>query len=55
MTAKKSPGRKSPSPNRRSRGPEDLSKKIYHDEEGYVAFPDGSRYNGDLEKGIPEG
>ena len=29
--------------------------KMYFDEEGYVTFPDGSRYKGDLDKGVPEG
>lgn len=29
--------------------------KIYIDDEGYVTFPDGSRYKGGLYGGIPEG
>ena len=29
--------------------------KIYIDEEGYVTFPDGSRYKGGLYGGIPDG
>mmetsp|Transcript_1998 Transcript_1998/g.2748 ORF Transcript_1998/g.2748 Transcript_1998/m.2748 type:complete len:137 (+) Transcript_1998:736-1146(+) len=29
--------------------------QIYIDEEGYVTFPDGSRYKGSLYGGIPEG
>ena len=29
--------------------------KIYVDKEGYVTFPDGSRYKGGLQSGIPEG
>jgi len=29
--------------------------KLYIDQEGFVTFPDGSRYKGGLESGIPEG
>ncbi len=29
--------------------------KIYLDEDGYVTFPDGSRYKGGLHSGIPDG
>jgi len=28
--------------------------KLYIDEEGYVTFPDGSRYKGGLDAGIPD-
>lgn len=28
---------------------------MYIDDKGYVTFPDGSRYKGNLEKGIPDG
>ena len=29
--------------------------KLYIDQEGYVTFPDGSRYKGGLEGGTPDG
>jgi len=29
--------------------------KLYVDNEGYVTFPDGSRYKGNLDQGIPDG
>jgi len=33
----------------------DINGKYYLDEEGFVSFPDGSRYKGPLKKGQPEG
>lgn len=29
--------------------------KLYIDQEGFVTFPDGSRYKGGLDQGIPDG
>jgi len=29
--------------------------KLYVDNEGYITFPDGARYKGHLDNGIPEG
>ena len=28
---------------------------FYYDEEGFVTFPDGSRYKGDIDMGVPHG
>lgn len=40
--------------------PEELDEDVAHmtfyfDAEGFMTFPDGSRYKGDLDKGIPQG
>ncbi len=29
--------------------------KIYYDDEGFCTYPDGTRYKGSLENGIPHG
>jgi hypothetical protein len=29
--------------------------KIYYDDEGFCTYPDGTRYKGGLENGIPHG
>jgi hypothetical protein len=29
--------------------------KLYIDQEGFVTFPDGSRYKGGLDGGVPDG
>lgn len=33
----------------------DLDRKYYVDDDGYVQFPDGSRYKGPLKNGNPDG